>query len=419
MKITIQNKRWRMWILEFFIFANLIDAAGTLGLKYLSAVLLVLLLLGKRYIKYEYIECFLFGLCPILLVVYACVWSKVSIGSAISTVTFCMALLFSFAIYNEKIEMEEIATYFLRIMCFFSVIIICIFIVAYALLMVGQPVLYWRIGGVMQNKFQMGFFGYAKMGSLMLPIVYFRCSMFLIFALAIACYYRNKKAMVVILIANMMVSTTANIIFSLAVIICYLFSTATSKKFKTFLGIVGGCGLLGVIICGFSIIYNKFGTYIDDLTMQSESSQIKLGHITSIFREMFSSVRYFVFGMGGGASFYSTGREAELTSCEVSQLECWRRFGTIYTLIFFVYIFYVICRMYRLGKSYKMISIGLLLFFMATASNPQLMSPMFLTIMFMCNKWQKEVRGKLKRRDNNDISNYTSLQSTRYYHKSC
>lgn len=388
MKIKLGN--WRNLLIKIYILANIIDAGGGLGLKYASSVLLLILLLGKRKIKFNYIECFLFLVSPVLLVGYAVVFSGVEIGAAVSSVTFCLAILFSIVLMNEKIVIDDIMRFFLKCMCFVATVTIIVFIIAYGLNLAGMSNLFIKIGGYLQYSKRMGFLGYNYISGIFMPVVYFRCSMFLIFAQAVACYYKDKKSIILIFVANMIVTTTANIIFTLIIMMCYLFGSSCSKKAKFITGFFGGFAIITILVIKFNDIYAKFYEYFDDLTMKSESSQIKLGHITSIVENMFSSVRVFLFGMGGGSSFYSTGIERETTSTEVSQMECWRKFGTIYTIMFFLYIMYIMYKLYKVGQRSKIISIGLGILFLATASNPQLLSPLFLIVLFLCNSWCNE-----------------------------
>lgn len=388
MKIKISN--WRSLLIKIYILANIIDAGGGLGLKYASSLILLILLIGKSKIKFNYIECILFLVCPIALVAYAIVFCGVSVGAAVSSVTFCLAILFSIVLINEKIVIDDILRFFMKTMCCVSIVTIILFIVAYVMNMVGMASVFMSIGRYLQYSKRMGFLGYNYISGIFMPVVYFRCSMFLIFAQAVACYYKDKKSIILIFIANMLVTTTANILFTMIIMMCYLFGNSCSKKFKVVTGFFGGSAIVGILVIKFNDIYSKFYEYFDDLTMKSDSSAVKMGHIMSIVENMFSSVRYFLFGMGGGSSFYSSGVEKKITNSEVSQLECWRKFGTIYTLMFFLYILYVMYKLYKVEKKSRILSIGLGILFLSTATNPQLLSPLFLMLLFLCNSWCNE-----------------------------
>lgn len=393
MKIKLSN--WRINLIKLYIFSNIIDVGGGLGLKYLSSGMLMLLLFGKRKMKLNYIELVLFMVLPVSLFAYSYLFCSVSLSAALSSVTFCLAVIFSIVIANERVVIDDILKYFLRVMYAIAAATIIVFFMAYVLKVTGNSGIYIDLGSYLQHSLRMGFFGYNYISGILMPIVYCRCSMFLIFALSVACYYKDKRAITVIFSANMLVTSTANILFSVVIMMFYILGGLVSKKCKILTGTVGGLGVVSIILIKYQDIYMKFYEYFDDLTMGSYSSKIKLGHISSILENMFSSVRIFLFGMGGGSSFYSKGLERVVTNTEVSQFECWRRFGTIYTLLFFLYILYVICKTYRLGKQYRMISIGLLMLFLATASNPQLLSPLFLTILFLVNCWSNETQKRI------------------------
>lgn len=395
MKIKISD--WRVLLIKIYILANIIDAGGGLGLKYASSAILLLLLIGKTKIKFNYIECILFLVCPIVLVAYAVVFCGVSVGAAVSSVTFCLAILFSIVLINEKkLIIDDILRFFLKSMCFISIVTIILFIVAYVMNMAGMASVFMKVGRYFQDSKRMGFLGYNYINGVFMPVIYFRCSMFLIFAQAVACYYKDKKSIILIFVTNMIVTTTANILFSVIIMMCYLFGNSCSKKFKVVAGFFGGSAIVGILVIKFNDIYSKFYEYFDDLTMKSDSSAIKMGHIMSIVENMFSSVQYFLFGMGGGSAFYSSGVEKEITNSEVSQLECWRKFGTIYTLMFFLYILYIMYKLYKIEKRSRILSIGLGILFLATASNPQLLSPLFLMMLFLCNSWCNEQNNKKK-----------------------
>ncbi len=385
---------WRITLFKFFIISNVIDAAGTLKIKYISSLLLLLTIFMRKKIKLGIYEFILLVLFPMVAVPYSYFICDVSLGAAISAVTFCLGIIYYIAIINEKKITDGMLMFFVNFMTGLSYIILMIFVIALILQITGNQSYYWTVGGYLQHKLKLGFFGYNYIGSIYMPIVYFKSSMFLIFAFAGACFYEKRKSIIILFLANMLVSTTANIVFTVPILI-YYFIKKIKPRMKSkyvFSFFLLGSSIMGIMILFFDKLYEKLYGFISDMTLQSSSSMVKIGHITSILEVLLNDVKSLLFGMGGGSSFYSSYLQYKVVNSEVSQLECLRRFGIIFTSIFFLYIFLIIYSLYKTNK--KILACGLLMLFLATASNPQLLSPMFLIILAMC----KEVKTKKQNR---------------------
>lgn len=378
----LKQIKWKELAIEFFIAANIIDAHGTLKIKYISSLILILYILLSRSVKKGKEEFLLFVLMPVCLMIYSYVFSNNALGAAISSVTFCMAVIYYFA-DNTNTDMLY---FFVRVMQMLAYVVLMLFFSALFFLWIGKTDVYFKVGFIMQHEWNLGFFGYNYVGPLFMPIVYFKNSLFFIFAFAGACHYEKKFSIAILFFANMVVSTTANIIFTLIIFAYYLLKKCgikMKKKIVMIYGVVCSLGILCIAV-SFNRVITQLSGFVGDLTMQSDGSKAKLGHIISIVKLMMNNVQNFLFGMGGGSTFYSEYVNRVVGNSEVSQLECLRRFGVIYTILFFSYIFLVVYNLYQVKK--KLLAVGVLVLFVSTASNPQLMSPMFLIILFMCKK---------------------------------
>lgn len=390
----MKNINWNMLFIKFFIIANIIDAHGSLKIKYLSSLLLIAAIFCGKKVRLGKSEILLFVIFPIWLVIYSFAICDISLGAAISSVTFCLTVIYYLAIEKDKNIQDGMMKFFVKVMQIIACIVIVIFFSALFLYFLEKSEIYFKVGFYLQNNLRMGYFGYNYVGSLLMPIVYLKSSMFFIFALAGACYYEKKFSIIVLFLVNMIVSTTANIVFAFAIILYYFIKKTGLHMKRTIICCIFSCvsGGFLIILLYWDKLYLKLYGFISDITMQSGSSQAKIGHIISIVEIMLNDIQKLLFGMGGGSSFYSGYLGYTVSNSEVSQLECLRRFGIIYSALFFGYIFLIIYNMYKANQ--KMLSWGLFMLFIATASNPQLMSPMFLIVLFMCKKMYGENKGR-------------------------
>ena len=70
-----------------------------------------------------------------------------------------------------------------------------------------------------------------------------------------------------------------------------------------------------------------------------------------------------------------------VTNVEVSHFNLMRQFGVLYALGFFLYVFILFISLYKLDKTGRLLSIGIMTLFIAAGTNPLLISPVFFLLL--------------------------------------
>lgn len=156
-------------------------------------------------------------------------------------------------------------------------------------------------------------------------IIFLKASPLLVFALF---YYLEKKKYmftVLIFIALVFSGTRANLIFPSLFIVVYLW--ITNEKLTKIMIVIASIGLSPLLLSGIKIL-NK---------AKETSEVIKYGHYISIIHELKDPIN-FLFGMGYGTIFYTSGLSDYSANTELSYLDFFRKSGffNFVLLIFFI-----------------------------------------------------------------------------------
>ena len=373
-----------------FLFAIIVDPGGGLGLKYLAFFLLsfyalVCIFTGKVTFPLSslILEIPLFLLAPIFYLLLSVGVFLVPTGNAVSDITpFLTWMLYPVLLHiNNK---RKIVAIFRLVMFFGAVLIITTFFVILFAHFTGHHGLVDQIN-LLANRYRLGYLGRNPLGGrsvVFVPNVYFRWSLLLIPATLLMLQESNAKFLFLIL-AVLLTSSTAVIFFTFAglgwVFVEGVFSK--SRHSKTFSKRVA----LSVLLLFGIILALHMGGYQDVLVFmlekfsaRSQSTAIKVGHIRSVLDVLSEDGFKLLLGMGVGSSFYSIGVGRFVSNIEVDHFNLIRQFGLMYATAFFLYVFFNLVALWKLGdETGKLIAMGLLLLFIAAGTNPLLISPIF------------------------------------------
>jgi hypothetical protein len=244
------------------------------------------------------------------------------------------------------------------------------------------------------EEYRLGYFGSRLISGIDFPVVYYRWSMWLIPAF-IFTFDTHKKINAVIGIAALITLSTSVIMFSLLGTLLLFTNTHTRPTLthKNLICIAVTCISFVLIVCFF---YEQTGIFwentVSKLSIYSESSAIKLGHIESALKSTTASFTNLILGTGAGSEFYSLGTNDYVINIEPSHFNFLRQFGLIGVLVFFSYIANVTVSVYRTDANGKRLSIGLLMLFVSAGTNPILMSPQFITVLMIARAYKIRFR---------------------------
>ena len=379
-------------IYAFFLAAMIIDIGGAFGLKYASFAILVIYLAAISFTKgiripssFFVLEGTLFVIAPIFFLMLAISEFSVAPTAAVREVLpFAIWLLFPLLL--QMGQKEKITSIFTTALFLGAIFIIIFFIIIFGLHLAGQDNLITSIY-MFTSKYELGYFGikpFNGSSSMFFPNVYPRWTLLLIPA-AILLLHENMKRFIIVVLATLLTTSTAAILFLLIGIIWASFAGIWKRRlsrlyFKKFAAL---CLLL--LLCS-SIIYLSGFEYIIEFIAsklgESTSTSIKIGHITSILALVSKKMTILFFGMGLGSSFWSAGLNEVVTNVEVSHFNLLRQFGLPYALAFSSYIFFLFIKLYKIGDEIgRLLSIGLIVLFIAAGTNPVLISPIFFLIV--------------------------------------
>lgn len=236
-------------------------------------------------------------------------------------------------------------------------------------------------------EYGLGYFGSNPLGnsiSLFLPNVYPRWTLLLIPA-SILLLHGNTKQLIILIIATLLTTSTAAILFLMIGLFWASFENILKGKISKvyFKKILIFLVILFLSACTLYLLgYNQIFYFLANKLGDSPSTSVKIGHITSIIDIISTDLVTLILGMGVGSSFWSTGVNEMVTNVEVSHFNLIRQFGLPYALAFFSYILLLVIRLHRLrDENGRLLSIGLMVLFIAVGTNPLLLSPVFFLML--------------------------------------
>lgn len=376
----------------FFLAAMIIDIGGGFGLKYGAfAIIFVYVLLAALTKKiqlpasFPLMEGALFILAPIIFLLLAI--GPFSIAPATAgreLAPFATWLLYPLLLLTYS--KERIISFFTTALFWGAVLTVIIFCAIFLLHLVGQDDLIARINAF-THEYRLGYFGQRPFGgsfSAFFPNVYFRWSLLLIPTAILLLQGSKRKFMIVILAALLTVSTGLILFLLVGLLAASFGSLWRGRLSRLYMKRAISVGVI-LLIVAFALYLSGYGPVVEfaasKLYNLSTSTSIKVGHIQSILALISRDVVTLLFGTGPGSSFYSIGADQVVTNVEVSHFNLVRQFGVLYALGFFSYVLLIFISLRRLDRTGKLLSIGLVMLFIAAGTNPLLISPVFFLLL--------------------------------------
>ena len=371
-----------------FMLMVVVDIGGAFGLKYGAFILVVFYLtlaglgLGASVpLYFVVVEGFLFVVAPAFFLLLAVTVFTVSPSVAIGRLTsFGIWLLYPVLLRVRP--RERIVTVFAHVMLLGALLVLIMFCLLTRLYQLNRFDLINAINTFTESH-RLGYFGQKPLTdevNVFFPGVYFRWSLLLIPAAILA--FRKSGARFMTTVAAALATASTAVFGALVVGIGWavLDSGLSRTERRIYLRraalLAIALGLLAYALyhAGFSgvvqLVVGKFSA-------GSASTAMKVGHIESIINEVSQSVGRMLFGMGVGSSFYSLGPGETVTEVEVSHFDLVRQFGTVYAIAFFAYVGWLAWAVRRVDRTGTLLAIGLVLLFIASGTNPLLLSPVF------------------------------------------
>jgi hypothetical protein len=222
-----------------------------------------------------------------------------------------------------------------------------------------------------------GYFGLRGVGEFNIPIIYFKATLFYVPA-ALYFLFRGSIFVYFICVMGLVAATSkAGMLFVLIATIIFLFYKGKILS-KTLIGVFVSLLLLFIFQSPIIRLFFEMQEGYDS------TIQVRIGHMSSI-RQLFSDHPLeFLFGFGLGTEFYSEGVGQYVTNIEVDHLNCIRKYGLIWSCIFFGIVLHTSIRSMKSHvKEIRVLGVCLISAFIVAGTNPVLISPVFFLILLV------------------------------------
>jgi hypothetical protein len=144
--------------------------------------------------------------------------------------------------------------------------------------------------------------------------------------------------------------------------------------------------VLGGIVLSILMLFPGFsGQVMDTVAGNSDTTQIRLDHVTSVSELFVRHPHYLLVGQGVGVPFYSKGESNYVQDFEVDYLNTIRKFGVPWFIGFSAIVFLTVRRLVTSQEGeMRAFGFALLSMYLAAGTNPVLLAPLFIILMTLC-----------------------------------
>lgn len=346
-------------LLVFCIFSIMFDSGGELGIRTIGLILLIAIYLTKlKRAALRKNELFFWLILLSLLLPSILVGSI--IGIEFSKMLIWIIPFLAFPLILLMVRANNInEKHFIQSGLIFSIIVIIIF--AGRIFQI-EPILelhYFiseRTAGFFNEK--------AAYSEDAMPVVYFQGTLALVICAVFAAVKKNFFTYLIITIALFIAPSRTGTITSIVIGITIFLQEQRRLNILVFLFALP---LISIII------YNFLPTEaVSFIFSSSEGLTTRSLHLESIGDLFSSNPFYFIFGNGPGSQFFTKGFGDMTNNIEISQLEVVRKYGIIFSSIFFS--FYVAIILLLIAIKQSSIYLAMIAHFFVALSNPVLFS---------------------------------------------
>jgi hypothetical protein len=374
--------RIEQFVLYFLAFANVFDMGGGFGLKYASYALCLLLLAVRRdELKIErpvfLVSLILFLLWPVFASLHG-IANGAKIGTALQRMTAFIPALLVMPIVASSRNPRMLLDAIMRALLSLAIVIIVFF--AALVIFPSSGILQAMTGALREGGH--GYFGLRGLGSIVIPNVYFKATLYLVPACAWFLFRNKYLFSAICFIALVLAFSRAGVLLAAIVLFVYGFMLSPLRVR------IGLACLLAALIyvlwlnAEFLHVGAVLDMYLDVLTGRGQSAGERTGHFRSIVELLSQDASALWIGQGAGVAFWSSGVNAFVTAVELDHLDAIRTFGLAWFMAFFAVVLHAAGFGMRLeSREARGLRVAILLAFLAAGTNPVLINPLFCMLV--------------------------------------
>lgn len=372
----VSSKSWARYFIGFFIFSNIVDMAGNIGIKYASSVMLLFYiafhLRSVKLSKHEVISLLIFA----FLFPFISLFIGIVDGALINSIFVPLPLILTLPLIFFALKImpgTKIINYFFNTLYFLAILVIFSNVLAFF-----SPSTFSSLNPLLELFFSNIDLYKGTRTDALVGKVYPRATLFFVAAGIYYFFIGNLFRFSVLLLALILAVSKSGV---LILIMLSLFKL--QKKFLFSYRIIIFVSIF--ILFGFltnSIYPNYYDVLISLFTGQSETTNLRIQHTISLLAHFDQEWPSLFFGQGIGTSFFTLGTNSFETNIELDHLETIRRYGLIWAIAFYAIVLLICFRLIFLNGDVSNTAIGIALFagFLAAGTNPVLISPPFMIL---------------------------------------
>lgn len=227
-----------------------------------------------------------------------------------------------------------------------------------------------------------GFFGTKSFGSSSAPLLYLGSTLFLVPTSVYYLFVGKSLRALLTFLAIVLTWSKAGIFIIIAFALVHLIlageKTGTMKWLRALPPLAALAGILWVVLLSFP----GFSEQITDTWAgESESAQVRLGHVTSVTDLFAKHPQYLLWGQGLGVPFYSIGESDYVQSFELDYLNTIRKFGIFWFAAFSAFVLIPAWNLVsQKDKELRAFGFASLSMYLAAGTNPVLLAPLFVVL---------------------------------------
>lgn len=356
------------------IFFTLLTPADSFGLK--KIFLFFTLLFNAEIImaKITYRKYFSILVLSIVVQIFTYLTSVAITGNPFAPINCIypyIYILLAIPAVEKNIDIIEMVLFTGAVMCFITLISVCLDFFGIMSIYANPVLMRLKYG----NEAQISSSSFAMFRY----VIFLKASPILYLCMVVHLKKKQYIMCFIELITLLFSGTRANIVLGLFIIVATLLAITKKKSHKV---------IIMVMICIVAVIVGPF--FYEKLMIineaKSKGDATRVGTLESVIRVMNEHKYYYIIGMGYGSEYYSTGRNAMVSTSELSYLELIREVGAVFASII---VYYLVLPIFKLYSSKKHEAIFLIAYLTAAIFEPFIFtSTGMLVIMIMyyeCN----------------------------------
>ena len=225
-----------------------------------------------------------------------------------------------------------------------------------------------------------GYFGVRQLGSVVIPNVYFKATLFLVPAFAWFLFRRQFWLAALCVLGLALAFSRAGLALAAVVLAGFMLVGSARQRIMT-LAFVAVITVLAIYNADLLHLAEYFARVQDALLGRDDSAQARIGHFGSLLALLDRDALQLWFGQGAGTAFYSEGAGAWVTDIELDHLDAIRQFGLAWFVIFAGLVLSVVAAARKAVPHGTAAAIALAVAFVASGTNPVLINPLFMMLL--------------------------------------